>query len=145
MPNAPKSFFWYELMTTDLDAAEAFYTEVVGWRPEPFEKSPGMPRYIVVNAGDRGVGGLMTLPEDAAKMGMPPAWVGYIYTRDIEASVASLTKAGGAVHRAPDDIPGVGRFAVVADPQGRRLHVPAAQRPRPAASALGHARPYRLA
>ena len=118
MPNAPKSFFWYELMTTDLDAAEAFYTEVVGWRPEPFEKSPGMPRYIVVNAGDRGVGGLMTLPEDAAKMGMPPAWVGYIYTRDIEASVASLTKAGGAVHRAPDDIPGVGRFAVVADPQG---------------------------
>ncbi|ODT07051.1 MAG: glyoxalase [Mesorhizobium sp. SCN 65-20] len=118
MPHTPQSFFWYELLTTDLDAAEAFYTAVVGWRAEPFNQSPGMPRYIVVNAGDRGVGGLMTLPDDAKQMGMPPAWLGYIYTRDVDASVASLTSAGGAVHRAPDDIPGVGRFAVVADPQG---------------------------
>lgn len=118
MAKSPMPFFWYELMTTDLDAAEAFYTAVVGWKAEAFDKAPGMPRYIVVNAGDRGVGGLMTMPEDASKMGMPPAWIGYIHTKDIDASTKSLTKAGGAVHRAPDDIPGVGRFAVVADPQG---------------------------
>jgi predicted enzyme related to lactoylglutathione lyase len=105
-------------MTTDLDAAEAFYTAVVGWQAEPFDKAPGMPRYIVVNSSVRGVGGLMTMPEDAAKMGMPPAWIGYIYSRDVDASTEALKAAGGAVHRAPDDIPGVGRFAVVADPQG---------------------------
>lgn len=118
MPKSPMPFFWYELMTTDLDAAEAFYTAVIGWRAEPFDKAPDMPRYVVVNSAERGVGGLMTLPDDAAKMGMPPAWLGYIHARDVDAATKSLTDAGGAVHRAPDDIPGVGRFAVVADPQG---------------------------
>ncbi|WP_027057870.1 VOC family protein [Mesorhizobium loti] len=118
MAKSPMPFFWYELMTTDLDAAEAFYTKVVGWTAEPFDKAPGMPRYIVVNSAERGVGGLMTMPDDAAKMGMPPAWVGYIHTRDVDASTEAVKAAGGAVHRQPDDIPGVGRFSVVADPQG---------------------------
>lgn len=118
MPSPAKSFFWYELMTTDLDAAQAFYAAVVGWRAEAFDKAPGSPRYIVVNAGDRGVGGLMTLPEEAARMGVPTAWMGYFPTKDIDASVDALQKAGGTVHRPVDDIPGVGRFAVVADPQG---------------------------
>lgn len=118
MPKSPMPFFWYELMTTDLDAAETFYTKVVGWTAQPFDKAPGMPRYIVMNVGERGVGGLMTMPEDAAKMGMPPAWLGYIHTKDVDASTKALKAAGGAVHREPDDIPGVGRFAVVADPQG---------------------------
>ncbi|ANT52608.1 VOC family protein [Mesorhizobium amorphae] len=118
MPKSPLPFFWYELMTTDLDAAEAFYTAVVGWTAQPFDMAPGMPPYIVMNVGERGVSGLMTLPEDAAKMGMPPAWLGYIHTKDVDAATKSLKDAGGAVHRAPDDIPRVGRFAVVADPQG---------------------------
>lgn len=118
MTSSAKSFFWYELMTTDLDAAEAFYSAVLGWRTEPFDKAPGSPRYIVVNASDRGVGGLMELPDEAAKMGVPTAWMGYFPTKDIDASVDALKTAGGAVHRPVDDIPGVGRFAVVADPQG---------------------------
>ncbi|MBN9550558.1 MAG: VOC family protein [Alphaproteobacteria bacterium] len=105
-------------MTTDLDAAEAFYTAVVGWKPEAFESAPGMPRYIVMNSSVRGVSGLMTMPEEPAKMGMPPAWLGYIHTKDVDASTQALKDAGGAIHRAPSDIPGVGRFAVVADPQG---------------------------
>ncbi|MHA6684000.1 VOC family protein [Mesorhizobium sp. A556] len=118
MPKTAQSFFWYELMTTDIDAAEAFYTDVVGWTAQPFETSAGMPRYTIMNAGDRGIGGLMTLPEDARQMGMPPAWLGYIHTNDADASTEAVKKAGGKVHRAPDDIPGVGRFSVVADPQG---------------------------
>lgn len=110
----PQDFFWYELMTTDVPAAEAFYGEVVGWTPEPF---PGM-GYTVFNAGARGVAGLMLLPEDAKAMGTPPCWMGYIFAADTDAATAGVKKAGGKVHREPHDIPGVGRFSVVADPQG---------------------------
>jgi predicted enzyme related to lactoylglutathione lyase len=116
MPAQPSSFFWYELMTTDVAAAEAFYTAVVGWNSERFAGSEM--EYIVIKAGDRGVGGIMELPEGAKSMGMPPAWVGYIYTADVDAATESLKKAGGQVHREPSDIPEVGRFSVVADPQG---------------------------
>lgn len=115
MPTRPSSFFWYELMTTDVAAAEAFYKTVVGWSSEPF--GGDMP-YIVMKAGDRGVGGIMELPESAKSMGMPPAWVGYIYASDVDAATKRLKDAGGAVHREPEDIPDVGRFSVVADPQG---------------------------
>lgn len=118
MPRTP-SFFWYELMTTDIEAARDFYASVVGWRPEVWDGTDmsGKP-YIVMNAADRGVGGIMNLPEEANAMGMPPAWVGYIYAADTDAATKSLKDAGGKVHREPDDIPGVGRFSVVADPQG---------------------------
>lgn len=113
-----KSFFWYELMTTDVEAAEAFYTAVVGWTGQDFPASDRVGRYVVMHAGERGVGGLMKLPEEARKMGTPPIWLGYIHSVDVNRSVQDLTEAGGHVHRAPEEIPGVGHFAVVADPQG---------------------------
>src|SRR5690606_36231549 len=56
MPGSPKSFFWYELMTTDMDAAEAFYSAVVGWNPQAMDGSAMTERYTVLHAGDRGVG-----------------------------------------------------------------------------------------
>ena len=118
MSTSENSFFWYELMTTDIDAAEEFYADVVAWTAEPFETPTGMPRYTVVKAGERGVGGLMDLPQEVAAAGMAPAWIGYIHTRGIDAATRALKEAGGSVHREPADIPGVGRFAVVADPQG---------------------------
>lgn len=107
------NFFWYELMTTDVPAAETFYKTVVGWESEPFGGS-GM-GYIVLNAGKRGVGGLMAVPEGS---GLAPAWVGYIFARNVDTATDGVAKAGGAVHRPPEDIPGVGRFSVVADPHG---------------------------
>jgi predicted enzyme related to lactoylglutathione lyase len=110
------NFFWYELMTSDLAGAEKFYPAVIGWTTEEFP-NPDM-RYIVVNAAGVGVGGLMTIPEEAAKMGAQPAWMGYIHASDVDSQTASLQAAGGHVHRPPEDIPGVGRFSVVADPQG---------------------------
>ncbi|MDW6021166.1 VOC family protein [Mesorhizobium sp. BAC0120] len=110
------NFVWYELMTSDVKAAEAFYKDAVGWTPETW---PGaaMP-YVIMKVGDRGVAGLMTIPEEARAMGQPPAWLGYIYARDADATTEAIRKAGGTVHREPADIPEVGRFAVVADPQG---------------------------
>lgn len=117
MPVSPKSFFWYELMTNDVKAAEAFYTAVVGWRAQPWGE-PGEGAYTVMNADDRGVAGLMAIPDRASEAGGQPAWLGYIYADDVDAATVGVKKAGGSVHRPPEDIPGVGRFSVVADTQG---------------------------
>lgn len=110
------SFIWYELMTSDLPAAEAFYKAVVGWTTEDFPGSDF--RYVVAKAGERGVGGMMTLPEQAAAMGAKPCWLGYIHAADVDAATEAVRKAGGKVFQEPMDIPDVGRFSVVADPQG---------------------------
>jgi predicted enzyme related to lactoylglutathione lyase len=110
------NFVWYELMTSDTDAAEAFYKTVNGWTAQD-SGMPG-PKYTILAAGGVGIGGLMAVPEEARQMGAGPAWLGYVNVEDVDASAEDVKDAGGAVHRAPDDIPGVGRFAVVADPQG---------------------------
>ena len=117
MAKSPRSFFWYELMTTDMTAAEAFYTAVVGWRAQAWGDDPNH-KYTILSAGENGIGGLMTLPEEARQMGAGPAWIGYIRSDDVDAQTASLVQAGGSIKRPPSDIPDVGRFAVVGDPQG---------------------------
>jgi uncharacterized protein len=116
MPTLPHAFVWYELMTTNMDAAEAFYGAVVGWSPQSIPQ-PDM-RYTVMKAGDRMVAGVMALPADAREAGARPGWVGYVGTDDADASTRKLREAGGMVHREPADIPDIGRFSVVADPQG---------------------------
>lgn len=107
-------FVWYELMTSDTAAAERFYKSVVGWSA----KDAGMPdmKYTIFSAGERMVAGLMTMPQEAE--GMPPGWIGYIYADNVDATAKEVAAKGGKVHRQPDDIPGVGRFAVVGDPTG---------------------------
>jgi len=112
-----KSFFWYELLTTDMKAAERFYAAVVGWRPEAWGGSENA-SYTVMNSEKRGVAGIMDIPEEARERGVPTMWFGYIYADDVDAASESVKKAGGTVKRAPEDIPGVGRFSVVSDPQG---------------------------
>lgn len=107
-------FVWYELMTSDVEAAQAFYSQVVGWNMAD-AGMPGM-RYILAKVGERQVGGVMGLPPDVGKG--PVMWFGYILVGDVDSTAERVREAGGAVHRAPTDIPGVGRFAVVADPQG---------------------------
>ncbi len=106
-------FVWFELMTQDVAAATDFYRAVIGWNAEP-AGIPGMP-YTILSANEAPMGGLMALPLDA---GARPGWTGYIGVDDVDAAAARIREAGGAVHRAPTDIQGVGRFAVVADPQG---------------------------
>lgn len=113
---APNSFVWYELMTTDMDAADAFYRAVIGWRSQD-SGMPGM-RYTIMSAGDKMVAGLMTIPEEVRAAGGRPAWLGYVGTPDVDAATDGVRQAGGTVYRPPEDIPNVGRFSVVADPQG---------------------------
>jgi len=112
------NFIWYELMTSDQDAAIDFYTKVVGWTAADQEMAQLDFRYTILSAGERGVGGLMALTEDMKAGGAVPAWVGVIGVADTDAEAKRIAADGGAVHMGPDDIPNVGRFAFVSDPGG---------------------------
>lgn len=109
------NFVWHELMTTDVDAAIAFYTEVIGWKTQPFEG--GDKPYTMFCIGDQPIGGVMALPDEAKAMGAPPHWLGHAKVADLAASTASAKKLGGTIlHQMT--IPEVGSFAVTKDPQG---------------------------
>lgn len=109
-------FVWAELMTPDPKAAEAFYTKVVGWTTEAFPGS-GMP-YTVWKAGSQGIGGMMATTDEMKAAGVPPHWMIYVGVTDIEAAVGKAQSLGGRVQVKPQEIPNVGVFSVLADPQG---------------------------
>jgi hypothetical protein len=109
-------FVWYELMTGDAPAAIAFYAEAVGWNAQD-SGLPGMP-YTLMKVGDAQVAGVMSTPDELRALGRPPAWSGYVAVDDVDAMAARVLAAGGKVLRPAEDIPEIGRFAVVADPQG---------------------------
>lgn len=108
-------FVWHDLITTDTAAAKAFYAKVFGWNMQAF---PGENEYTVVSAGSIGVGGIMPIPEQACARGAPPCWQGYIGVPDVDVWAARIQAKGGSTIQAPQDIPNVGQFAVVADLHG---------------------------
>lgn len=112
----PNSFFWYDLMTTDTKAAQKFYCDVVGWTAQ--DVSTSGQSYTAFNTHGQGAAGLMPIPEEARKHGVPPAWMGYIAVDDVDAAAKRVKQEGGKVMREPVEVPGIIRFAVVADPQG---------------------------
>ncbi|TLY54860.1 MAG: VOC family protein [Gammaproteobacteria bacterium] len=120
-------FIWHELLTTDTAAAAAFYPKVLPWRTQP----SSMPGYNLWMAGQTQIGGLMALPPEAA--GTPPHWLIYVGTPSVDASCSQAQGLGAKVLKAPSDIPNVGRFAVLSDPQGATfaLFTPAAGAPPP--------------
>jgi uncharacterized protein len=107
-------FAWYELLTTDAPAAQAFYSRVVGW--EPRDASTAAFPYTVFSAGAAEVGGLMELPPEGRRMGAQPRWVGYVAVDDIDDAVERLKHLGGSVFVPPTDS-NIGRVSIVADPQ----------------------------
>lgn len=115
MTTTPCPFVWHDLMTTDVEAAKAFYAKVIGWHMQPFGDNHD---YTVLTAGTVGVGGIMALPAEARAQGMPPCWQGYVGVPYVDTAAHNVQASGGTVLRPPEDIPDVGRFAVVADPQG---------------------------
>ncbi|OJY69560.1 MAG: glyoxalase [Sphingobium sp. 66-54] len=122
MTNKHGEFIWYELMTTDLDAARAFYGPVVGWAIGAASGMPGMD-YRMIDAPDASVGGMMAIDDDMAAQGMKPLWIGYIGVDDVDATAAAIKEHGGRIHVPPTDIPDVGRFAMASDPQGAPFYV----------------------
>jgi len=112
----PGNFFWYDVMTTDTKAAAKFYGDVVGWGTRDASE-PGM-TYTAFTLGERGVAGLMPIPEDAKRAGVPPSWMGYILVDDVDEMAKRIVSEGGRLHKGPITVPGIIRFAVMADPQG---------------------------
>lgn len=108
------NFVWYELCTTDPAAAAAFYSRVVGWNARA--DSGAAIDYTILAAGEHPVAGIITLPPE--QMPPRPAWFGYVAADDVDAKAVEIEAAGGRIYRPPQDIPSVGRFAVVVDPQG---------------------------
>lgn len=112
MTNHVHNFVWYELMVPDIGKAIEFYGAVIGWNA----RDAGVPGfdYKLLYAGERMVAGLMALngPQDQA------GWLGYVGVADVDASVARILQKGGTILMPADDIPNIGRYAVVADPQG---------------------------
>lgn len=111
---------WSELMTTDVSAAKSFYGELFGWQ---FEDMPTENMtYSVVKANDDEVAGIMPFPE-GAPADMPPVWGLYITVDNVDAVAEKATTLGAKIHMPPQDIPDVGRFCVLQDPQGAFLSI----------------------
>jgi len=108
------AFSWCELITTDADAAKVFYTKLFGWDTEDMS-IPGM-NYTVVKAGGKGIGGIMSMPKEA--QGMPPMWGAYVTVDDVDLTARTAEQLGARLWVTPRDIPDVGRFCVIQDPQG---------------------------
>ena len=107
-------FIWFELMTTDLRKAVTFYSSVMDWEARD-SGMPGMP-YTIFGRGGKDVGGMMSWASTGQDK--PTKWMGHIYTTDVDSEVKAVADDGGTLYRPPQEIPGVGRFGVVADPQG---------------------------
>jgi len=124
MANEQGDFIWYDLMTTDADAAAAFYTEVLGW-----EIARADAEYRIWKATDEEadetheVAGLMQLTEEMCAGGARPIWLGYICVDDVDTSIEAIVADGGKIMLPATDIPDVGRFAMVTDPQGIPFYV----------------------
>ena len=114
-------FIWCELMTPDTEAAGKFYSSVVGWKVKPVDMPDLDLPYFLFEMGEGekcpGIGGMMNFPPELEGK-IPPNWTGYVAVDDVDQTAREFTENGGAVQRPPEDIPGIGRFAVLADPHG---------------------------
>jgi predicted enzyme related to lactoylglutathione lyase len=117
MPNAPGDFIWFELLTGDPDAAQNYYAKVVGWTVAD-SGVDGMD-YRILNAPDGSIGGVMKLPDGAGA----PTWLGYVGVEDVDRTVERMVAAGATVQMPAMTVDGVGRMAMLADPQGAPLYI----------------------
>lgn len=116
------NFIWYELLTPDPDGAKAFYDAVVGWNVEGRSNLPNGYRTIGRSDGKM-AGGLLPLNHEMQQHGARAGWLAYVSVADVDATVASVERAGGKILMEPFDIPQVGRVSLISDPQGAALYV----------------------
>jgi predicted enzyme related to lactoylglutathione lyase len=112
-------FSWNELMTTDVAAAKKFYGELLGWETEDMALKEVT--YSVIKAKGYDIGGILATPSGTT--GLPPRWLPYVTVNAVDETAQKAGKLGGQIILSPTDIPEVGRFAVLKDPQGAEFAV----------------------
>ena len=110
---------WTELMTTDTAKAQPFYTQLFGWTAE--DKPMGPMTYTILKRGGAQAGGMMQITKEMGPI--PSHWMVYFSVADCDATVAKAGTLGGKVTVPATDIPGVGRFAILQDPQGAHVAI----------------------
>jgi uncharacterized protein len=120
--NAQGDFIWYELMTPDIEGARAFYKAVAGMDIGAGSDMPGMD-YRMIGYEDHLVGGALAMDRDMLDHGGLPLWIGYIGVEDVDAMTQAVVDRGGTLFIPPRDVPGAGRFAMVADPWGAPFYL----------------------
>jgi len=110
----PGAFSWCELITKDVEAAKKFYTNLFGWTLE--EMSVQGMEYTVIKIGEQPIGGMMKIPADCKTDS--PVWGTYVTVKDVDRTARMAEEMGGKILVQPSDIPQVGRFCVIEDPQG---------------------------
>ncbi|WP_417594916.1 VOC family protein [Parasphingorhabdus sp.] len=139
MSNKHGDFIWYELLTSDADGAQDFYGPLLGW--DFADSGQADKDYREISMNGNGVGGLLPLTPEMTANGAQPGWLGYITVEDVDRMAEAISSAGGTVHMPAQDVADVGRFALVADPQGAPFYVMKAVPPadKPDAASLAFA------
>ena len=115
--NEPGTMCWNELATRDLDAAESFFGELLGWTYNTSDEG-----YHQIVVGGREVGGLMAMLPEMYPAEVPAHWMPYFSVADADASATSATALGATVVVPPFDLP-VGRVAIISDPLGAMFSI----------------------
>lgn len=113
MASTHGQFIWYDLITTDIEGATRFYTEILGWGTQVWN---GPPPYTMWENEGVPIGGVVRIGEGMGDG--PPHWLAYVSVDDVDATVSRAVELGGKLHSGPKDIPGSGRYAILSDPQG---------------------------
>jgi len=112
---------WTELMTRDVAKAKAYYAKVCGWEFDEVPMEEGI--YHIARVGETMVAGIMDLADMPGMEAATPYWMTYLAVDDVDAAVKETAAMGGGVHRAPWDVEGVGRVAMISDPAGAALGI----------------------
>ena len=118
-PMTPGTFGWNELVTDDTEACEAFFTQLTGWTTDTNPMEDGGV-YTFFKQGDRPVGGMMSMQSLGLK-DVPSHWMAYLTVEDVDAACARCRELGGRIVMEPMNVPGIGRFAIIADPSDAAL------------------------
>lgn len=120
MSNKHGEWIWYELMTNDAAGAQAFYGPLVNWKiANP--ASDGFDYREIQAADDGYVGGIMAITPEMD--GAQQCWIGYLAVDDVDAQIARIEAEGGRLCMPARDMPGIGRFAMLFDPQGAAFYI----------------------
>lgn len=129
-------FVWHELAVPNPDAVQSFYTALTPWKTQLWDQSPD---YTLLTNEGTPLGGIARLTDDLAARGVPPHWLPYVSVYDVDACARQAVSLGGQLRMGPREVPNIGAWAVVADPQGAILGIyePATEPPPAGAARVG--------